>query len=111
MLKKDYGPGNAPEHYATLTEEEREALTVWIRERLEPTPRKPRPANRLNSYGLKHHMERETGVYVTNGQFKGGMQAAGYEAFDTDDINWTYEVRIKKSEGRKQADERRCHRI
>jgi hypothetical protein len=111
MLKKDYGPGNAPEHYATLTEEEREAMTVWIRERLEPTPRKPRPANRLNSYGLKHCMERETGVYVTNGQFKGGMQAAGYEAFDTDDINWTYEVRIKKPEGRKQTDERRCHRI
>ena len=49
MLKKDYGPGNAPEYYATLTEEERAALAVWIRERLEPAPRKPRPANRLNS--------------------------------------------------------------
>lgn len=71
---------------------------LWINERIEPFRRKLRPQNRLNSYGLKHVMERETGVYVTNGQFKGAMQAAGYEAFDTEDINWTYNIQIRKED-------------
>ena len=90
-----YGKGNEPEDYLTLTEEEKAICALWICERLEPPKRKPRACNRLNSYGLKHYLERETDLYVTNGQFKGAMSAAGYEAFDTEDINWTYEVQIK----------------
>ena len=92
---KDYGPGNAPEHYEELTTEERERMTLWIHERLYPDDR-VRAFNRLNSYGLKHLMERETDLYVTNGQFKGGMAAAGYEAFETDDINWEYQARVRE---------------
>lgn len=92
---KDYGYGNYPEHYEELTNDEREQMALWIRERLELDDR-IRPRDRLNSYGLKHLMEREIDLYVTNGQFKGGMEAAGYEAFDTDDINWTYQVKVRK---------------
>jgi len=84
-----YEKGNEPENYFTLSEEEKARLSLWICKRLEPTKHKPRPHNRFNSYGLKHRLERETDLYVTNGQFKGGMKAAGYEAFDTEKINWT----------------------
>lgn len=91
-------PGNLPEDYGALSGKEQSMVSDWIKERLCPTGQRMRPENRLSSYGLKHRMERETGLYVTNGQFKGAMEAAGYTAFDKDDINWTYAVRVRKNE-------------
>lgn len=96
MQKRDYGPGNAPEDYETLTDMQKRIMSLWISERIAPVSRKMRAENRLISYGLKHQMEREIGLYVSNGQFKGGMAAAGYEAFDTDGINWTYNIELKR---------------
>jgi hypothetical protein len=90
-----YGKCNEPEDYLTLTEEEKAIVSMWICDRIEPEMKKLKPEQRRNSYGLKHRLERETGLYVTNGQFKGGMKEAGYKAFDVDWINWTYEIRIK----------------
>lgn len=92
FMNKDYGFNNTPADYETLSGEEKEQCGLWIHSRLAAV--NCRPCNRLNSYGLKHHMERETGLYVTNGQFKGAMEKAGYEAFDTQDINWTYKVKL-----------------
>lgn len=89
-MRMRYHPCNYPQDYATLPPDEREACALWISKRLRPAARKMRAYNRLNSYGLKHIMEREIGLYTTNGQFKGAMEAAGYEAYDTDNINWTY---------------------
>lgn len=44
------------------------------------------------SYGLKHILERDTGIYLTNNQFKDAMLISGYEHTkeSEDRINWEY---------------------
>lgn len=81
-------PGNQPEDYQNLQETNRWVLDLWILNHLLPGRRM------MSSYELKHIMERENGLYVTNGQFKGAMQQAGYNAHDTSEINWLYHVRV-----------------
>ena len=52
-----------------------------------------------NSYGLKHLFEKETGIYVNNGAFKGAMFLAGFDVGDLFATNWHFnisKVTIKK---------------
>ena len=90
-MNKDYGPGNAPEDYNNMNADEKAKLDRWIKEKFVPAKSK-----KMDSYYLKHVMEHENGLYVTNGQFKGAMQAAGYKAYDIGNINWDYKVKFKK---------------
>lgn len=66
---------NQPERYAELLEPEKAALLEWIRLAVRPASRF---RTTVTSYGLKHCFE-EVGFYVTNGEFKGAMEASGYE--------------------------------
>jgi hypothetical protein len=47
-----------------------------------------------SSYGLKHLYKRETGNYVTNGQFKGAMILYGYDPINPRYINCRYLVKF-----------------
>lgn len=58
------------------------------------------------SYGIKHILEGDTGIYLTNNQFKDAMLLAGFEPVDPDELNWTY--RIKTSSPAFQCDEDEC---
>jgi hypothetical protein len=84
-------PENYTADYDNLIPAVKETISEWISLRLW-TGRKNGP--KLSSYHLKHIMEREIGLYTTNGQFKGGMQEHCYEAFDKENINWSYKVRL-----------------
>lgn len=46
------------------------------------------------SYGLKHIYEK-TGGYVTNGEFKGAMLAAGFKVREIRALNWCFNVSEK----------------
>lgn len=56
--------------------------------------RKRKTFNRMQtSYGLKHRFERDTGIYVSNGAFKGAMLLVGFTAKDIADLNWYFNVK------------------
>lgn len=60
--------------YERLSDESKEKLLAWINERL----RHSKAVCKSGSYALKHLFHSESGIYVTNGQFKQAMIAAGY---------------------------------
>jgi hypothetical protein len=81
---------NDPAGFRQLTPAEQAALGGWIRDVLVPA----KTIFRRTSYGMKHDFEREPqGFYLTNGMFKGAMQAAGYQPVDADELNWCFRVK------------------
>ena len=46
----------------------------------------------ITSYGLKHMLEKDTGVYMTNNQFKDLMLECGFEPVKETDLNWHYHI-------------------
>lgn len=78
-------PSNSPDHFDSLTDEQKAQLRKWIIDKM--TLR----IKDRTSYGLKHLFEASAGgFYVTNGQFKGAMLAAGYEPIDATELNWRF---------------------
>lgn len=86
-------PVEQPETYEVLSQETKDLLQAWISWAFwhSKTIWQDR-----TSYGLKHDLEFCTGVYVTNGQFKGAMLAAGYEPVDRETLNWKYRARFTR---------------
>jgi hypothetical protein len=81
---------NNPDDFKNLTEEQQEILQDWILKNLE---RDNRFDLATNSYDLKHiFSDSLNGFYITNGQFKGAMLAAGYEVKDELLKNWCFNV-------------------
>lgn len=44
------------------------------------------------SYGLKHMLESDIGVYMTNNQFKHAMLIAGFRPVNERMLNWTFRI-------------------
>lgn len=74
------------------TESEQEIVRDWILQNL--CPRKTVLYDRT-SYGLKHLLERDTGIYLTNNEFKDAMLLAGFAPSDPNELNWTYAISKK----------------
>ncbi|MDE6946254.1 MAG: hypothetical protein K2P14_03605 [Anaeroplasmataceae bacterium] len=78
-------------HFKLLCEEMMHSLTTkentkmydWITTNLQKTDG-PAQYNSPNSYQLKHIMEREIGLYVTNNVFKAAMLDLGYRFLPSD---------------------------
>lgn len=84
---------NSPAEYEKLTHETQVALDNWI----EQTYKFAKTVWRGHtSYGEKHQFEHDTGIYICNGAFKGGMKKAGFLAKDEQELNWEYYVRLKR---------------
>lgn len=79
-----------PERYLDLPPEVKTALDDWIQLKFEPARRMNRDRT---SYGLKHLFQRESGIYIYNGAFKGAMLAAGFMPDDPDDQNWYFKMK------------------
>ena len=43
-----------------------------------------------SSYGLKHILQHDTGIYLTNNEFKDAMLMAGYGPTNPNELNWHY---------------------
>ena len=72
-----------------LTTLEREIVLLWIEERLRP---RKTFNDRYTSYGLKHRLEDDTGIYVSNNAFKDAMLRCGYVPRDEHELNWEYAI-------------------
>jgi hypothetical protein len=86
---------NSPDRFYDLTENQQTEMINWIQANL--ISRKTINEN-CSSYGLKHVFSSEKkgkGYYVTNGQFKGAMIAAGFEPIEFDVLNHTYRISKK----------------
>ncbi len=71
------------------------AVGTWIRENI----RKGRTVYKgRTSYGLKHVLERDTGIYLTNNEFKDAMLLTGYFPVDAAELNWRYRIVMVKEE-------------
>lgn len=73
-------------------QEEIDTVMNWIAESI--TPRKT-PLDGHTSYGIKHLLHRDTGIYLTNNEFKDAMLQAGYEPVDPNQLNWHYHISKK----------------
>lgn len=87
-------PVNQPTDYGRLSDKEQKLLGEWIQRTFLPAKR---AYPHMTSYGWKHRFEEsEKGFYVTNGQFKGAMLAAGFQPTKAtaNDMNWRFRVKL-----------------
>lgn len=92
MIKKGrpYSDENGFIDSALITDclqEEIDTVCNWIKDNIYP---RKTPLLDYTSYGIKHILENDTGIYLTNNQFKDAMLLCGYEPVDPDELNWSY---------------------
>ena len=69
------------------------AVGEWIRKNIRPA------ADILEgytSYGMKHILQHDTKIYLTNNEFKDAMWLAGYKPVDPDELNWKYRIQLTR---------------
>ena len=69
------------------SQEEIDTVCRWIDMNL--FPRKT-VLDSHTSYGIKHILERDTGIYLTNNEFKDAMLMCGYTPVNPNELNWCY---------------------
>ena len=68
-------------------EYEQKIVMDWIHNNIYPRQTVLRDRT---SYGMKHILERDTGIYLTNNEFKDAMMICGFMPYDPNDLNWVY---------------------
>ena len=92
---RSYTNENGYEDARLITERPKdvqETVFEWIRSNIRP--RKTVLPYRT-SYGIKHLLERDTEIYLTNNEFKDAMMMCGFEPADPNVLNWTYRISAK----------------
>lgn len=62
-------------------------VSDWIKDNIE---RADTVNDKHTSYSLKHRLQADTGVYLTNNEFKDAMLLAGYVPVNENELNWKY---------------------
>ncbi len=73
--------------FTDLPLQEQKAVIKWIGENF--LPRKT-ALDDWSSYSLKHFIQNDIGIYMTNCQFKGAMLQCGYEPVYFGELNWVF---------------------
>lgn len=80
-----------PKQFLLLSDEDKIGLVSWIINSLEPCKTFNHTAS---SYYLKHLFnDSPTGVYVTNGAFKGAMAICGFKVANDYLRNWNFNIK------------------
>ncbi len=66
---------------------EQKTILDWIGINIQP---RRTPLYGTSSYGIKHILQGDAGVYCTNNQFKDAMLQSGYKPVDVHELNWHY---------------------
>lgn len=66
-----------------------EKVCNWIHSNIHP---RKTPLNGRSSYGIKHILERDTGIYLTNNEFKDAMLLCGFFPVNPNELNWRYRI-------------------
>lgn len=82
-----------PAAFARLSPAQQACLLAWCAYALRPARR----ASPWSSYGVKHVYSAGSGIYITNGEFKGAMLAAGYRPIDPTARNWRFRATLAKA--------------
>ena len=75
-----------------LDEKEQKIVFKWIDDNI--MPRKTELTSKT-SYKIKHILENDTGIYLTNNQFKDAMMHCGYKPVRPNELNWTFRISKK----------------
>lgn len=82
--------GKDKDHFYDLTKHEKEVAKRWLQANLIG-------GNTIlhghTSYGMKHVLEKRTGIYMTNNQMKELMLACGFFPAEVDTLNWEFHVK------------------
>lgn len=70
-----------------LTGEEQQMVLNWIKANIKP---RKTPMYRATSYGIKHILEDDLHLHLTNNQFKDAMLMCGFKPVDESELNWFY---------------------
>lgn len=73
-------------------EDEKRTALDWIAENIRPRKTK---LEGHTSYGIKHILQHDTGLYLTNNEFKDAMLLSGYKPTDPNELNWHYRISRK----------------
>ena len=91
-------PTNCPSKFMILSEKDKSLALEWIKNMYDPSDK----IFSSSSYGIKHVLQsfkgdcgKYEGLYLTNGQFKGAMLAAGFEPVERNVINWRFRMKLK----------------
>lgn len=69
-----------------------EKVFHWIRENIKPIKS---PNYGRSSYGIKHILQADTNIYLTNNEFKDAMMICGFCPVNPNDVNWFYRISQK----------------
>lgn len=86
---------------SALAENEKNQVITWICSNI--LPRKT-PLYRFSSYGLKHLLQEDTNIYVTNDRFKEIMLLCSFYPVNANDINCFYCISMKSPAIRKHQE-------
>lgn len=70
-----------------LPKDKQKHVEDWILYNIEPIKT---PNRKHSSYHIKHILERDIGIYLTNNQFKDAMMNMGYSPVNVSDLNWYF---------------------
>lgn len=73
------------------SEETQETVFKWISENLIPGKSKYGGS----SYNLKHILQTDTNIYLTDNEFKDAMLLSGYQPIDSHEFSWHYRLSAK----------------
>lgn len=91
------------ELFTDLSEVEQNLVMSWISMKI----KERKSANYgYSSYSLKHILEQEIGIYMTNNQFKDAMLHMGHIPVKEEDLNWYFRIEnvVNNHVPRKQAE-------
>ena len=66
-----------------------EKIFAWIKANVSPSQK---IFMGTNSYSMKHVLEKRTGLYMTNNQYKEAMLRCGFFPVDSQELNWLYRI-------------------
>lgn len=73
-------------------EDHQQIVLQWIHDNIRPI----KSANyNHSSYGIKHILQHDTNIYLTNNQFKDAMMRCGHLPVDSDRLNWNFKISEK----------------
>ncbi len=75
-----------------IDEKEQKIVFKWIDENIMP---RQTELTSKTSYKIKHILQNDTGIYLTNNQFKDAMMYCGYTPVRPNEINWTFRISKK----------------
>lgn len=99
IMNGNFGFGGDDLKFADMADDARAKAIAWINTYMWPAKKEN---GYHTSYGLKHYLQDDTGIYMSNNQFKQAMAFCGFLPVDSTELNWTYRISEKALNARWQ---------